>query len=321
MIVLTGGAGFIGSCFLKKLNDEGVSEVMVVDRLGEGEKWKNLVGKKFARFVHKDNFLEMLFDSGIEESLEAIVHLGACSTTTEKDADYVFENNLNYSIELATYAAENDIRFIYASSAATYGDGSAGYSDNVFDELRPMNVYGLSKHLFDQWVIDHSLDKTFTGLKFFNVYGPNEYHKGEMASMIYKSFLQIENLGKVRLFKSNNKNFGDGEQKRDFIYVKDTVEVLWKILTNERFSGIYNLGTGKARTWNDLVNAVYCALNKKPKIEYIEMPDDLSGQYQNFTQADMRKLNRSKIKVQFTTLEDGINDYVKRYLKKDWKYF
>ncbi|ROL61074.1 ADP-glyceromanno-heptose 6-epimerase [Bacteroidetes/Chlorobi group bacterium ChocPot_Mid] len=321
MIVLTGGAGFIGSCFLKKLNDEGISEIIVVDRLGEGEKWKNLVGKKFARFVHKDNFLEMLFESGIEETLEAIVHLGACSTTTERDADYVFENNLNYSVELATYAAENDIRFIYASSAATYGDGSNGYSEGNYDELKPMNVYGLSKHLFDRWVIDHSLEKTFTGLKFFNVYGPNEYHKGEMASMIYKSFLQIENLGKVRLFKSNSQDYGDGEQKRDFIYVKDTVEVLWKILTNDKFSGIYNLGTGKARTWNDLVNAVFRALRKQPKIEYIEMPDDLSGQYQNFTQADMKKLNRSKVKIEFTTLEEGIDDYVKKFLKKEWKYY
>lgn len=321
MIVLTGGAGFIGSCFLKKLNDEGISEIMVVDRLGEGEKWKNLVGKKFARFVHKDNFLEMLFESGMEETLEAIVHLGACSTTTERDADYVFENNLNYSIELATYAAENDIRFIYASSAATYGDGSLGYSESNYEDLRPLNVYGLSKHLFDRWVIDHSLEKTFTGLKFFNVYGPNEYHKGEMASMIYKSFLQIENLGKVRLFKSNSSDYGNGEQKRDFIYVRDTVEVLWKILTNNKFSGIYNLGTGKARTWNDLVFSVFRALKKQPKIEYIEMPDDLSGQYQNFTQADMKKLNRSKVKIEFTSLEDGINDYVKKYLKKGWKYY
>jgi len=320
MILLTGGAGFIGSCLLKKLNDEDISNIIIVDRLGEGEKWKNLVGKKFARFIHKDNLLEQLFESGLEESLEAIIHLGACSTTTEKDADYMFENNLNYSIELATYAAENDIRFIYASSAATYGDGSIGYSENSSDRLRPMNVYGLSKHFFDRWVIDHGLDKTFTGLKFFNVFGPNEYHKGEMASMIYKAYLQIENLGKVRLFKSNNNKYKDGEQKRDFIYVKDAVDVLWKILTTERFSGIYNLGTGKARTWNDLVNSVFYALGKEPRIEYIEMPDSLSGQYQNFTQADMKKLNRSKAKHKFTSLEDGIDDYVKNYLTKDWKY-
>lgn len=320
MLVLTGGAGFIGSCLLKKLNDEGISEIIVVDRLGDGDKWKNLVGKKFARFIHKDNFLEMLFESGLEENLEAIIHIGACSTTTERDADYMFENNLNYSIELATYAVENNIRFIYASSAATYGDGSNGYTENNPEELRPLNVYGLSKHLFDRWVIDHELESTFTGLKFFNVFGPNEYHKGEMASMIYKSYLQIENLGKVRLFKSNDSNYKDGEQKRDFIYVKDAVEVLWKILTLDKFTGIYNLGTGKARTWNDLVNAVFHALGKKPKIEYIDMPDDLAGQYQNFTQADMKKLNRSKARLKFTSLEDGIEDYVKHYLKKDWKY-
>ncbi len=292
MLVLTGGAGFIGSCFLKKLNDEGISEIIVVDRLGEGEKWKNLVGKKFARFIHKDNFLEQLFDSSLEENIEAIVHIGACSATTERDADYMFENNLNYSIELATYAAENDIRFIYASSAATYGDGSQGYSDEIFEDLRPLNVYGLSKNLFDNWVIDHGLESTFTGLKFFNVFGPNEYHKGEMASMIYKSFLQIENLGKVRLFKSNNPDYKDGEQKRDFIYVKDAIKVLWKMISMKNFSGIYNLGTGKARTWNDLVNSVFQALDKEPNIEYIDMPESLKGQYQNFTQADMGKLHR-----------------------------
>ncbi|MFH1051579.1 MAG: ADP-glyceromanno-heptose 6-epimerase [bacterium] len=320
MLVLTGGAGFIGSCLLKKLNDEGISEIIVVDRLGEADKWKNLVGKKFARFIHKDNFLEQLFDSALDESLEAIIHLGACSTTTERDADYIFENNLNYSIELATYAAENNIRFIYASSAATYGDGSHGYSEANSEELRPMNVYGLSKHFFDRWVIDHELESTFTGLKFFNVFGPNEYHKGEMASMIYKSFSQIENLGKVHLFKSNSPDFKDGEQKRDFIYVKDAVEVLWKILTINKFSGIYNLGTGNARTWNDLVDSVFHALGKEPKIEYIDMPESLSNQYQNFTQADMKKLNRSKAKFKFDSLENNIEDYVKNYLIKEWKY-
>jgi ADP-L-glycero-D-manno-heptose 6-epimerase len=321
MIVLTGAAGFIGSCLLKRLNDEGITDIIIVDRLGNSAKWKNLIGKKFSRFVHKDIFLEQFFESGLEESTDAIIHFGACSTTTEKDADYMINNNLNYSIELATYAAQNNIRFIYASSAATYGDGKQGYSDTKVNNLRPLNVYGFSKHLFDQWVIENGLDDRFTGLKFFNVFGPNEYHKGEMASMIYKSFLQIKNLGKVRLFKSNSKKYKNGEQKRDFIYIKDAVDVIIQILKRKNFHGIYNLGTGKARTWNDIVNSVFHSLNKKVNIEYIEIPEDLKSQYQNYTQADMTKLKTKRIKTRFSPLEKSIDDYVKNYLTKDWKYY
>lgn len=321
MLVLTGGAGFIGSCFLKKLNDEGIEDILVVDHLGNNDKWKNLVGKKFTRFVHKDDFRDLLFENKLEGLIEAIIHIGACSTTTERNADYVFENNLNYSIDVAAYAAENDIKFLYASSAATYGDGAEGYSDKKYDNLKPMNVYGLSKHLFDQWVISNDLQKVFIGLKYFNVFGPNEYHKGEMASMIYKSFLQIHNLGKVRLFKSNDKKYKDGEQKRDFVYIKDVVEIMWQMLNTDKFAGIYNIGTGKARSWNDLVNSVFKAMKKKVDIEYIDMPENLNEQYQNFTQADMNKLKRSKVKFEFSTLEDSIQDYVSKHLNKQWQYF
>jgi ADP-L-glycero-D-manno-heptose 6-epimerase len=321
VLVLTGGAGFIGSCFLKKLNDEGIEDILVVDHLGNNDKWKNLVGKKFTRFVHKDDFRDLLFENKLEGLIEAIIHIGACSTTTERNADYVFENNLNYSIDVAAYAAENDIKFLYASSAATYGDGAEGYSDKKYDNLKPMNVYGLSKHLFDQWVISNDLQKVFIGLKYFNVFGPNEYHKGEMASMIYKSFLQIHNLGKVRLFKSNDKKYKDGEQKRDFVYIKDVVEIMWQMLNTDKFAGIYNIGTGKARSWNDLVNSVFKAMKKKVDIEYIDMPENLNEQYQNFTQADMNKLKRSKVKFEFSTLEDSIQDYVSKHLNKQWQYF
>jgi ADP-L-glycero-D-manno-heptose 6-epimerase len=280
-----------------------------------------LVGKKFTRFVHKDDFRDLLFENKLEGLIEAIIHIGACSTTTERNADYVFENNLNYSIDVAAYAAENDIKFLYASSAATYGDGAEGYSDKKYDNLKPMNVYGLSKHLFDQWVISNDLQKVFIGLKYFNVFGPNEYHKGEMASMIYKSFLQIHNLGKVRLFKSNDKKYKDGEQKRDFVYIKDVVEIMWQMLNTDKFAGIYNIGTGKARSWNDLVNSVFKAMKKKVDIEYIDMPENLNEQYQNFTQADMNKLKRSKVKFEFSTLEDSIQDYVSKHLNKQWQYF
>ncbi|MGA2296822.1 MAG: ADP-glyceromanno-heptose 6-epimerase [FCB group bacterium] len=316
MIVLTGGAGFIGSCFLAKLNEENITDVLVVDRLGNELKWKNLLGKKFIGFVHKTKFRENLAKGDYGKEVEAIFHFGACSSTTEKDADYLLDNNFNYSTELADFAAWNDIRFIYASSAATYGMGENGYSDKEFDKLRPLNMYGFSKHLFDLWVIHHKLDKDFTGLKFFNVFGPNEYHKGDMASMVLKSYNQFVQTKKVKLFKSNTKEFKDGEQKRDFIYVKDAVEIVWKIYKNKKISGIYNLGSGKSRSWNDLGNAVFRSLRKEPKIEYIEMPDELKSQYQNYTQADMSRLNKALGKFQFRTLEDSIDDYVKNYLVK-----
>jgi ADP-L-glycero-D-manno-heptose 6-epimerase len=320
MIILTGGAGFIGSCFLKTLNANGIYDVIVVDRLGTADKWKNLVGKRFAGYYHKNEFFDVLLENTeLSRDIDAIVHLGACSSTTESDVDYIMSNNLNYSINLGTYAAEHNIKFIYASSAATYGDGSNGYSDSSIDGLRPLNPYGFSKHLFDQWVMDNELDTEFTGVKFFNVFGPNEYHKGDMASMIFKSFNQIMNTGKVSLFKSNSPDFKDGEQKRDFVYVKDATNVLWNMLENKNTGGIFNLGTGKARTWNDLVAAVFNALGRETNIEYIDMPGKLEGKYQNFTQADIRKLKASPFAIKFTELEDAVHDYVANYLNKSFK--
>lgn len=321
MIILTGGAGFIGSCFLKKLNDEGIKDIIVVDRLGKEQKWKNLSGKHLYKFFDKNEFIEIVNNDKLNYSIDAVIHLGACSTTTESDVDYIFQNNLNYSIALSDFCVKNDIKFIYASSAATYGDGSNGYSDNRIDNLMPLNPYGLSKQLFDEWVLRHNLDTSFTGIKFFNVFGPNEYHKGNMSSMIFKSYNQIIETGKVKLFKSNTVNFADGEQKRDFVYIKDCIEVLWSLLNNKDISGIFNLGTGKARSWNSLAASVFLAMNKEVNIEYINIPDNISGQYQNFTQADMSKLADTAIKYEFRTLEDSVGDYVLNHLNKQWKYY
>jgi ADP-L-glycero-D-manno-heptose 6-epimerase len=320
MIILTGGAGFIGSSFLSKLNKEGITKVLVVDHLGKSSKWKNLVGKNYSAFVNKNTF-SLNLSSGLynPRDIECIIHMGACTSTTEDDADYVIDNNLNYSMEIAQFALLNNIRFIYASSAATYGNGEFGYSDREYDKLRPMNVYGYSKHQFDKWVIANGFDDTFTGLKFFNVFGPNEYHKANMASMVYKSYHQIKETGKVQLFKSNHPDYKDGEQMRDFVYVKDVVEVMWKLFLDKDKAGIFNLGTGKSRTWNDLASSVFKALGKKPNIEYIDMPKNLKKQYQNYTQADMRKL-LDVADIKFTSLEDSISDYVNKYLENDWQY-
>ncbi len=321
MIIVTGGAGFIGSCFLKKLNDNGISDILVVDHLGTGNKWKNLNGKHFEDFVRKDVFRQRL-ENGYYNNykIESIIHLGACSATTEPDADYLMDNNYSYSKLIAKFAFERNIRFIYASSAATYGDGSFGYSDFEFDNLKPLNCYGLSKHLFDIWIIRNGFQNKATGIKFFNVFGPNEYHKANMISMVQKSFHQVLETGKVKLFKSYESNYNDGEQKRDFIYVKDVTEVMWKMLNNPEFTGIYNLGTGMALSWNDLANAVFKAMGRIPIIEYIDMPDNLVNQYQYYTQATMNKLMTKLDNFAFTSLEDSVADYVQNYLMKEDKY-
>ncbi|MBX3043828.1 MAG: ADP-glyceromanno-heptose 6-epimerase [Candidatus Kapabacteria bacterium] len=318
MIVLTGGAGFIGSCFLKTLNDKGISDVLVVDRLGNGTKWKNLTGKKFERFENKVVFRENLKNGKYDGQITAVFHFGACSSTTETDNDYLIDNNYQYSIDLAEFCLRNSVKFIYASSAATYGNGDNGYSDETYDELKPLNGYGFSKQLFDLWVIQNGYDKIFTGLKFFNVFGPNEYHKGDMASMIYKSYNQIKSIGMVRLFKSNTSEYSDGSQMRDFIYVKDACEVIWQLYTKGIQGGILNLGTGKSRSWNDLANAVFMALNLNSNIEYINMPENLTNQYQNFTEAEMKKLKVLGLDFNFASLEDSVNDYVTNYLSKNY---
>lgn len=319
MIVVTGGAGFIGSAVVWRLNTRGISDIIIVDELGKEEKWKNLAGLSFADFIHKDDFIELIMDDGLPFTPEAIIHLGANSSTTEKDADFLMFNNYEYTKELAHYSLNNSVRFIYASSAATYGDGSIGFDDNEssFDKLRPLNMYGYSKSIFDLYSIKHGLNESIAGLKYFNVYGPNEYHKGDMRSVVHKAFEQIRDTGKVKLFKSRNPSYKDGEQKRDFIYVKDAVDMTLFFLDNPDRNGIYNVGTGKARTWIDLVTAIFKALEKEVNIEFIDLPEHLTEKYQYFTEAKLDKIKKAGYSDPLTSLEDGVTDYVKNYLLKN----
>jgi ADP-L-glycero-D-manno-heptose 6-epimerase len=323
MIVVTGGAGFIGSAMISKLNEKGRDDILVVDNLGSTEKWKNLAGKKFADYMHKDAFLKAV-DSGTfpHGEFDAIIHLGACSSTTERDVDYLMQNNYYYTKRLADYATWSDVRFIYASSAATYGNGEHGFSDDdaVTPLLRPLNPYGYSKQIFDLWAMRNGLLGQIAGIKFFNVFGPNEYHKGEMKSLVVKAYRQIMDTGKVRLFKSHRDDYKDGEQVRDFVYVKDCTEILWQLVENKDMNGIFNLGTGKARSWNDLANAIFAALGKEPSIEYIDMPESIRNAYQYHTEAPMSKLKSKGLPVEFRPLEDSVRDYVTNYLHRGELY-
>ncbi|MGA3279459.1 MAG: ADP-glyceromanno-heptose 6-epimerase [Smithella sp.] len=319
MIIVTGGAGFIGSAFVWKLNQEGIEDIVVVDRLGKTDKWKNLVNLRFVNYIHKDEFYDLIYNDTLSFDVEAIIHMGACSSTTERDADYLWQNNFAYTGQLAEWALERNIRFIYASSAATYGDGKQGFSDDhsKISELKPINMYGYSKQVFDLRVLRHSWEDKIAGIKFFNVFGPNEYHKADMTSVIFKAFNQIKETGKVRLFKSYLPQYPDGGQMRDFVYVKDCIDVLWWLFKNQDINGIFNLGTGKARTWNDLISAVFAAMGTRQKIEYIEMPESIRNQYQYFTQAEMDKLHSVGYPVSFSSMEDSVRDYVVNYLQKD----
>ena len=318
MIVVTGGAGFIGSAFVWRLNCENIDDIIIVDRLGTTDKWKNLVNLRFVNYFHKDDFLQMIYNDTLPFEVEAIIHMGACSSTTERDADYLWQNNYVYTGHLAEYAIEHGIRFIYASSAATFGDGTQGFSDDhsKINELRPINMYGYSKQVFDLRVLRHSWENKIAGIKFFNVFGPNEYHKADMTSVIFKAFHQIKETGKVRLFKSYLPKYPDGGQLRDFVYVKDCIDVMWWLFNNPAANGIFNMGTGKARTWNDLIKAVFAAMGIKTNIEYIEMPESLRNQYQYFTEAKMDKLKAAGCPVAFSSLEDSVRDYVTNYLQK-----
>jgi ADP-L-glycero-D-manno-heptose 6-epimerase len=317
MIVVTGGAGFIGSSIVWRLNTLNREDIIIVDALGTDEKWKNLVGLRFLDFIHKDDFITSLDSSKMK--IEGIIHMGANSSTTEKDADSLLRNNFEYTKKLTEYCLKNNTRFIYASSGATYGDGSVGFDDNESGlyKLRPLNMYGYSKQMFDLWALKKGILNNIVGLKYFNVYGPNEYHKGDMRSVVNKAFEQVAQTGKVKLFKSANPNYKDGEQMRDFIYIKDAVDMTLFFLDNKNKNGLYNLGTGKARTWNDLVSALFRALNKPLNIEYIDLPSHLLDKYQYFTEAKVDKLKQAGYSNPISSLEDGITDYVKNYLLKD----
>ncbi len=318
MIVVTGGAGFIGSAFVWKLNQEGIDDIIIVDRLGTSDKWKNLVNLRFENYLHKDEFREMIRCDTAGFDIEAIIHMGACSSTTERDADYLWDNNNNYTALLARWAIDRGIRFIYASSAATYGSGRQGFSDDheKIPSLQPINMYGYSKQVFDLKTLRCGWESKIAGIKFFNVFGPNEYHKGEMSSVVFKSFHQILRTGRVKLFKSHRPEYSDGGQMRDFVYVKDCVDVMWWLLKNEGANGIFNLGTGRARTWNDLIRAVFDAMGLPPEIEYIDMPDELRDQYQYFTEAKTDKLRSLGCPVDFSSLENSVGDYVQNYLRQ-----
>lgn len=312
MIVVTGGAGFIGSCLLWRLNKEGIRNIIVVDEPITSEKERNLEEKKFSFFVEKNNFLSLVTSNKLGKKVDAIFHLGACTSTTLTDMEYFIKNNVEYSKKLAEYSIANNIRFIYASSAATYGDGSQGFSDKdeITLKLKPLNPYGYSKHLFDLWVMNTGLIKNVVGLKYFNVFGPNEYHKQDMMSVVAKSFDEVVKNKKIRLFKSHRMEYKDGEQKRDFIYVKDAVDATYYFFENRDKNGIYNIGTGKARTWNDLAKVLFSALGIEPNIEYFDMPENIRDKYQYFTQADISKLRQTGYAKKIYELEDAVKEYV-----------
>jgi ADP-L-glycero-D-manno-heptose 6-epimerase len=315
-IVVTGAAGFIGRNAVAELNRRGRNDLILVDLLGSDDKWQNLRGLRYEDLISPEAFLDLLEDGKFDD-LEAIVHLGACSATTERDADYLLENNYRYTRTLCEFSLANDIRFIYASSAATYGDGSRGYLDNdaATSDLQPLNMYGYSKHMFDLWAAQSGARERIAGLKYFNVFGAFEDHKGDMKSVVAKSFHQIQKTGSVKLFRSYNPDYADGEQMRDFIYVKDAVDVTLSFLEKDSASGLFNCGTGKARTWKDLVSAVFAALGVPMKIEYIDMPEVLRGKYQYFTEAEMGKLRCAGYTKPFQSLEDAIADYVATHLR------
>lgn len=313
-IILTGGAGFIGSCMLRHLNDRAKKNIILIDDLGKDEKWKNLVGKKFAEIIPIAETFNWLKNR--ESEIDAFIHLGACSSTLETDASYLYENNTRFSIRLAEYAITHGHRFIYASSAATYGDGELGFSDDHsrLEELRPLNMYGFSKHLFDLWVKDQNLLEKVVGLKYFNVFGPNEYHKGRMSSAITKMLPDAQKKGAISLFKSDKKNYGDGEQMRDFLYVKEAVRMTALFLTNDK-SGIFNIGMGIPHSWNQLASAVQKSISTPSQIHYIDMPSDLVGKYQYYTAAIMDKFFQANPGFQFKyTLDQAVKDYVQNYL-------
>jgi len=328
MILITGAAGFIGSCLVQYFNEQGLENVILVDKFREAAKEKNWKHKKYKHLVDRELLLEWLDEN--KPNISFVIHLGARTDTTEFDYNVHRELNVEYSEDVWNYCTAFNIPLIYASSAATYGNGELGYDDDdtMLCDLKPLNPYGVSKNEFDKWAVQQlNGPPCWAGLKFFNVYGPNEYHKERMASVIFHSFKQIETHGSVKLFKSYKDNFNDGEQLRDFIYVKDIVKVIWWIfssITNNEWTkqknGIYNVGTGKARTFNDLVNATFSALDKDPKITYIDMPVDLIETYQYFTEASMIKLKHAGFEEPFTSLEEGVNDYVRNYLSKKEYY-
>src|SRR6185437_11696 len=321
MIVVTGAAGFIGSCLVQKLNDEEFFDVVLVDDFSNAAKAPNLQGKKFTALVHRDDFADWLTKN--HRLVQFVFHIGARTDTTEKDVNIFNKLNLDYTKKVWQLCTEYGLPLVYASSAATYGAGENGYEDNhsIIEKLEPLNPYGASKNDFDKWALKQTKAPYFwAGLKFFNVYGPNEYHKARMASVIFHAYNQIKQVGEVKLFRSHKPDYKDGEQMRDFVYVKDVVDICFFLLHHRKDSGLYNLGSGKARTFLDLVNNIFFALDKEPKIKFIDTPIDIRDTYQYSTEANMSKIRSIGYDKPFHTLESGVNDYVKNYLVEG-KYF
>jgi ADP-L-glycero-D-manno-heptose 6-epimerase len=317
-VLVTGGAGFIGSALVWALNRRGCDRIIVCDRLGTDEKWRNLTPLRFADYVEADDLLSRL-QAGALGKFNLVLHLGACSSTTERDASYLIRNNYEFTRDLAAWSLASQTRFVYASSAATYGDGSAGMEDDdaKLDALRPLNMYGCSKHLFDLHAKRAGFLNQMVGLKYFNVFGPNEDHKGDMRSVVHKSFGQVRDTGVIRLFKSYRQDYRDGEQKRDFLYVKDAVAMTLHLAANEKANGLFNLGSGASRTWLDLARAVFTALKREPKIEFIGMPESIRDKYQYFTEANLGRLRAAGYQAPVTSLEDAVSDYIRNYLMPD----
>ena len=322
MIIVTGGAGLIGSAVVQRLNESGREDILIVDHLGLTDKWRNLVPLRFMDYLEKDTFERML-DAGSlagrlagHRGLDAVIHLGACSATTEPDATYLIKNNFEYSRKLALAALAAEARFIYASSAATYGDGENSFDDHdsQLPLLRPMNMYGYSKQLFDLWALRQGLLDTIVGIKYFNVYGPNEQHKGEMRSLVLKAYEQISATGALRLFKSHRPEYGDGEQLRDFVYVKDAAAMTLHFLQAIDANGIFNVGGGTTVSWNRLAAAVFSAMGKPVNIEYIDMPESIRATYQYLTCAETSKIRAAGYTDPVISVEDAVSDYIRNYL-------
>ena len=315
-ILVTGGAGFIGSAIVWALNQRGIEDIVVTDLLGKDEKWRNLVPLRFSDYLEADRLREMLIGNrNFLGDVCTVFHMGACSSTTETDASYLIENNYEYTQFLAHWALQNDARFLYASSAATYGDGEKSMDDksDALSELRPLNIYGYSKQMFDLYARRQGMLVQIAGLKFFNIFGPNENHKGEMRSVVHKAFEQIDDTGGMKLFKSYRVDYDDGKQRRDFLYVKDAVEMTLHLAEHEA-CGIYNIGSGEAHTWLDLVNPIFEAMGVPPNIEFVDMPQNLREKYQYCSQADIGKLRSTGYVVPVTPLRDAVRETVRDYL-------
>ena len=313
MILITGAAGFIGSAVACALNRQDRDDLILCDSFGGGEKWRNIPGLRYRAFIHRDRLFDFLAKNPQARDISAVIHLGACSDTTEADMDYLLANNVDYSIELCRWALGHGARFVYASSAAVYGDGGLGFSDDdsLTPRLRPLNKYGFSKWMFDMWVLENGLAGRVAGLRYFNVFGPNEYHKAEMASVVFRAFPQAAREGKVRLFESHRAGVAHGEQARDFIYIDEAVDITLFVLDDGTANGIFNAGTGRAHTFNDLACGIFDGLETRPLIEYFPMPEDLRDRYQYFTRADMSRLHSAG----YPGSEDRFRTCVARYVR------